>query len=93
MLTVYSTRRSVIAPPGTHVVVAAAPPGSTYEEIPLEPGRVFALRGLANDLRLVGAGTVRLFLDAPLKCKACKSEWATAADLKRHELRTHKGGK
>ena len=72
---------------------AKKPRAKGYAEIPMERGRVFRLRGLANDLKLVGSGCVKIFIDEPVRCKTCKADFASAPDLKRHELRTHKEGK
>jgi hypothetical protein len=70
---------------GERVVVRGGPPGASYDELLLEPGLVFTLRARPNDGRLVYVGTVVPYDGEVVRCKTCRSEFADAATLRRHE--------
>ncbi len=75
---------------GTRV---AARKAFDYEDLKLEPGQVFELRGRLNDQRLVDLAYLSVISDSVQvwECTCGRGPFATEEHLRAHQQRTHGG--
>lgn len=77
---------------GGRYSVRVAPPGTTYGDVPAEPGRIITLDVRANPeraARMIDLGYIEAFDGKAFACRACGGEFATDRQRQAHGHRVH----